>query len=160
MNTQRSVSTVAAWLLVVGLCGGLGWGAAPALGASDTLVIPLSGKVTLAADAVPLVGVAKIVSELLPGDATTPPGVLLSIRLLSGGGTGARGTRYAAIAEVQRVRVLSATDVVEITVPVYPLVPGGINKAERALVTFTLSLDPTTGLLNSGTGKLATANFQ
>ena len=32
--------------------------------------------------------------------------------------------------------------------------------AVSALASFTLSLDPTTGLLKSGTGKLATPTFQ
>jgi hypothetical protein len=65
---------------------------------------------------------------------------MLSIGLFSGGGTGLKGTRYLIIAETKRVRLLNPSDAVEITVPVYPLVPGGINKAQSALASFTLSL--------------------
>ena len=165
MSTQRSVVTVVALVLVVGLLGELGGGGAPALAASPSLTIPISGQVTLSSDVtlspdtVTLMGLANISSDLLPGDATTPPTVLLSIGLLSGGGTGLGGTKYLIIAETQRVRFLNPSDAVEITVPVYPLVPGGINKAQSALASFSLSLTPT-GQLNSVIGKLATPHFE
>jgi len=141
------------------MMGGLVWGGAPAHAASASMLIPLTGTVTSFSDTITLVGLASIRSTLLPGDADTPAGVDLSFDILSAGGTGLRGTKFASIGEVKRVRLLNRSDQVDITFPIYPIVPGGINLARSALASFTLSFDATTGQLTGAHGKITTPVF-
>jgi hypothetical protein len=158
MRTHRRVVTSVVLVLFMGMMATLGGGGAPAHAASASVTIPITGTVTAFSDTITLVGLANINSTLLQGAAVTQAGVDLTIFIFTAGGTGLRGTKYAFIGEVKRVRLLNSADQVDITFPIYPIVPGGINLARSALVSFALGFDAA-GQLTIAKGKIATPVF-
>src|SRR5207245_247489 len=130
MNTHR-LRTAVILSLLVGLSGGLLWGAPPA--GTPSLVIPIAGTVDPMADAVggppervALAGQARLTSRLAP-DPTGLPSVILTIDILNAQGKGLTTNqvyRAAGTDQVYRTRLLVSSDQVEITFPFFPAAGG------------------------------------
>jgi hypothetical protein len=171
MNTHRRLTAVIVALLV-GMSGGLLWGAPPA--STPSLVIPIAGTVDPMADAVggpqesvALAGHARLTSRLVL-DPTLGglPSVVLTIDILNAKGKGLTTNqeyRAAGTDQVYRTRLLVSADEVEITFPFFPAAggpPDGLDASPPvALASFKLSFNTGTGEILGARGTIGTPNF-
>jgi hypothetical protein len=171
MNTHRLLTAVIVALLV-GMSGGLLWGAPPA--GTPSLVIPIAGTVDPPADTegglqerVALAGHARLTSRLaLDPTFNGPPSVILTIDILNAQGKGLdtnKVYRAAGTDQVYRTRLLVSSDQVEITFAFFLAAGGPPDSIDTsppyALASFNLSFDTQTGAILAASGKIDTPNF-
>src|SRR6266700_216120 len=117
--------------LLVAMLGGLLGGSTSAL-ADSSVAIAIFGTVDGVPERVYVSGVAEITSRLMKTGAkfNHPRSVMLSIDLHSVYGQGlSTGTTYVITGQDEVMRQLVASDLVEITFPLYPDGPGGFTSA-------------------------------
>ena len=144
--------------LLVAMLGGLLGDCRPAL-ADSSVAVAIFGTVDGAPERVYVSGVAQITSRLMKTGAkfNHPRSVMLSIDLHSVSGQGlSTGTTYVITSQDEVMRQLVASDLVEITFPLYPDGPGGFTSARAGLASFTLTFDVSTGALTGGTATIST----
>ena len=152
MEIRRPVfARIVVSLLVVTL-GGLLGDSRPAL-ADSSVAVAIFGTVDGAPEGVYVSGVARITSRLMKTGAkfNHPRSVMLSIDLHNVSGQGlSTGATYVITGQDEVLRQLVASDLVEITFPLYPDEPGGFTSARAGLASFTLTFDVSTGALTGG----------
>jgi hypothetical protein len=156
MKTRRPLFVVVLSLLV-GSIGGLVGGSSPALAvvsiaSSGTTTIPYAGTVRGAPEPVFLLGFAQIDMVVVnDSDFGTPPVVRLSIDFSNVSGVGVKtGMRYITSGGQDLIRLLVATDVVNVTFAIHPSGAGGFTRARSALASFTLQYNVSTEAFASG----------
>src|SRR6266702_1095464 len=157
MKTRRPVFTLVVISLLVAMLGGLLGDCRPAL-ADSSVAVAIFGTVDGAPERVYVSGVAQITSRLMKTGAkfNHPRSVMLSIDLHSVYGQGlSTGTTYVITGQDEVMRQLVASDLVEITFPLYPDGPGGFTSARSGLASFTLTFDVGTGALTGGTATIS-----
>ena len=167
MNTHRLLTAVIVALLV-GMSGGLLWGAPPA--GTPSLVISIAGTVDPMVDAVggpqesvAFKGQARLTSRLV---MDTTPGIVLTIDILNANGKGLTTNKvYKASGtdQVYRTLILQSSDTIEMTLPFFPAAGGPSDVIDTsppvALATFILSFDTGTGEILAASGTIGTPNF-
>jgi hypothetical protein len=158
MKRLRPWFSLVVLCLLVGIAGWLVGGSKPAqaivsIASEGTTVIPYSGTVEGAPEAVFLTGSIRVTTKVVRDpDFGTPPRVLYDFDLSSVVGKGLRsGVRYSAPEGDRLIRPIAATDRVEITFPIVPNRTGGILSARQAVATFTFSFDARAGKFTKGT---------
>jgi len=158
MEIRRPVfARIVVSLLVVTL-GGLLGDSRPAL-ADSSVAVAIFGTVDGAPEGVYVSGVARITSRLMKTGAkfNHPRSVMLSIDLHDVSGQGlSTGAAYITESQEDVMRPLVASDLVEITFPLYPKGLGGLTSARAGLAAFTLTFDVSTGALTGGTATINT----
>ena len=158
MEIRRPVfARIVVSLLVVTL-GGLLGDSRPAL-ADSSVAVAIFGTVDGAPEPVYVSGVARITSRLMKTGAkfNHPRSVMLSIDLHDVSGQGlSTGAAYITESQEDVMRPLVASDLVEITFPLYPKGLGGLTSARAGLAAFTLTFDVSTGALTGGTATINT----
>ena len=157
MKTRRPVFTLVVISLLVAMLGGLLGDCRHAL-ADSSVAVAIFGTVDGAPERVYVSGVAQITSRLMKTGAkfNHPRSVMLSIDLHSVYGQGlSTGTTYVITGQDEVMRQLVASDLVEITFPLYPDGPGGFTSARSGLASFTLTFDVGTGALTGGTATIS-----
>ena len=147
-------------LLVAMLVGVLGTGTS-ALADSST-AISISGTVDGLPESVYVSGLAQITTTLVKADVKFhhPRRVMLSIDLHNVSGQGlSTGATYVITAQDELMRRLVASDLVEITFPLYSNEAGGLASARAGLVSFRLTFDVRTGALTGGTATVGTPSL-
>jgi len=147
-------------LLVAMLVGVLGAGTSAL--ADSSAAIAISGTVDGLPESVYVSGLAQITSTLVKADAKFhhPRRVILSIDLHNVSGQGlSTGATYVTTAQDEVMRRLVASDVVEITFPLYSNEAGGLASARAGLASFRLTFDVRTGALTGGTATVGTPNL-
>ena len=167
MNTHRLLTAVIVALLV-GMSGGLLWGAPPA--GTPSLVIEIAGTVDPNADlvggpqeSIAFKGQARLTSHLV---IDTTPGIVMTIDILKANGKKlTTNTAYKASGtdQVYRTRILQSSDTIEMTLPFFPAAGGPPDVIDTsppvALATFTVSFDTGTGAILAASGTIGTPNF-
>ena len=147
-------------LLVAMLIGVLGTGTS-ALADSST-AISISGTVDGLPESVYVSGLAQITTTLVKAAAKIhhPRRVMLSIDLHNVSAQGlSTGATYVITAQDEVMRRLVASDLVEITFPLYSNAAGGLSTARAGLASFRLTFDVHTGALTGGTATVGTPNL-
>ena len=150
MEMHRPVFAPIVVSLLVAMLGGLLGDSRPAR-ADSSVAVAVFGTVDGAPESVYVSGVAQITSRLMKTGAkfNHPRSVMLSIDLHSVSGQGlSTGTTYVITGQDEVMRQLVASDLVEITFPLYP--DGGFTSARSGLASFTLTFDVSTGALTGG----------
>src|SRR5437870_13281524 len=150
MKTRRPVFARVVILLLVAMLGGLLGGSRWAL-ADSSVAVAVFGTVDGAAEGVYGSGVAQITSKVMKVGPkfNHPRSVMLSIDLHNVSGQGlSTGATYVITGQDEVLRQLVASDLVEITFPLYP--DGGFTSARSGLASFTLTFDVSTGALTGG----------
>ena len=158
MEMHRPVFAPIVVSLLVAMLGGLLGDSRPAR-ADSSVAVAVFGTVDGAPERVYVSGVAQITSRLMKTGAkfNHPRSVMLSIDLHSVSGQGlSTGTTYVITGQDEVLRQLVASDLVEITFPLYPDEPGGFTSARAGLASFTLTFDVSTGALTGGTATVST----
>jgi len=158
MKTRRPVFARVVILLLVAMLGGLLGGSRWAL-ADSTVDVAIFGTVDGAPEGVYVSGVAQITSKVMKVGPkfNHPRSVMLSIDLHNVSGQGlSTGATYVITGQDEVLRQLVASDLVEITFPLYPDEPGGFTSARAGLASFTLTFDVSTGALTGGTATVST----
>src|SRR5213593_3830162 len=153
MKTRRPMFVHAVIALLVAMLGGLLGDSRPAR-ADSSVAVAVFGTVDGAPERVYVSGVAQITSRLMKTGAkfNHPRSVMLSIDLHEVSGQGlSTGATYVVTGQDEVLRQLVASDLVEITFPLYPDEPGGFTSARAGLASFTLTFDVSTGALTGGT---------
>ena len=153
---KTSFAHVKLALLVAMLAGVLG-GSTSAL-ANSSAAIAISGTVDGLPESVYVSGLAQITTTLVKTDKFHHPRrVILSIDLHNVSGQGlSTGATYVTTAQDEVMRRLVASDVVEITFPLYSNEAGGLASARAGLASFRLTFDVRTGALTGGTATIST----
>ena len=157
MEMRRPMFARIVTSLLVAMLGGLLGDCRPAL-ADSSVAVAIFGTVDGAPERVYVSGVAQITSRLMKTGAkfNHPRSVMLSIDLHSVYGQGlSTGTTYVITGQDEVMRQLVASDLVEITFPLYPDGPGGFTSARSGLASFTLTFDVGTGALTGGTATIS-----
>ncbi len=153
MKAHRPSSTPFVLSLLAGILAGVP--SSGLAGTPTTLVIPISGTVIELPENVSLSGVARITSTPVTQRTTDRPRVVLSIDLRDVSGQGlSTGTTYVSTGEADLTRLLVPSDLVEVTFALVPSGQGGMLSARRALASFTLTFDLTSGALTAASGTL------
>ena len=150
MEMHRPVFAPIVVSLLVAMLGGLLGDSRPAR-ADSSVAVAVFGTVDGAPERVYVSGVAQITSRLMKTGAkfNHPRSVMLYIDLHSVSGQGlSTGTTYVITGQDEVMRQLVASDLVEITFPLYP--DGGFTSARSGLASFTLTFDVSTGALTGG----------
>src|SRR3989442_917643 len=158
MKTRRPVFARVVILLLVAMLGGLLGGSRWAL-ADSSVAVAIFGTVDGAPEGVYVSGVAQITSKVMKVGPkfNHPRSVMLSIDLHNVSGQGlSTGATYVITGQDEVLRQLVASDLVEITFPLYPDEPGGFTSARAGLASFTLTFDVSTGALTGGTATVST----
>jgi len=156
---KTSFAHVKLALLVAMLAGVLG-GSTSAL-ANSSAAIAISGTVDGLPESVYVSGLAQITTTLVKTDKFHHPRrVILSIDLHNVSGQGlSTGATYVTTAQDEVMRRLVASDLVEITFPLYSNAAGGLSTARAGLASFRLTFDVNTGALTGGTATVSTPSF-
>ncbi|MBI2316138.1 MAG: hypothetical protein HYU75_03675, partial [Betaproteobacteria bacterium] len=150
--------------LLAGLTANLAWQSAAAQIPSSllsrpvtNLIVPIAGTVEGVGETVALSGRARVIATVVPDpDFGGPTSVLLSIDLLNVAGVGqSSGARYVATGEQKLLRLLSSSDVVEVTFPVAPVGAKGTASVRPLVASFNLSFDTGNGQLRRALASLS-----
>ena len=158
METHRPLLARGAWCLLVTILGGL-LGASTSALAKSSVAIAIFGTVDGSPERVYVSGVAQITSTVMKAGPkfNHTRSVMLSIDLHNVSGQGlSTGATYVINSQDQVLRQLVASDLVEITFPLYPDAPGGLTSARAGLASFMLTFDVSTGALTGGTATIST----
>jgi hypothetical protein len=161
MEIRRPVFARIVISLLVVILGGLLGDARPAI-ADSSVAVAIFGTVDGAPEGVYVSGVAQISSRVMKTNPKFdhPRSVMLSIDLHNVSGQGlSTGATYVITAQDEVMRRLVASDLVEITFPLYSNEAGGLASARAGLASFRLTFDIRTGALTGGTATVGTPNL-
>ena len=160
MKLRRPVLARMTLSLLVAMLGGL-LGGTSAL-ADSTVAIAMSGTVDGSPESVYVSGLAQITSTFVKADPkfNHPARVILAIDLHNVTGKGlSTGASYVIANQDELLRRLVASDLVEITFPLYPNRAEGFRAARSGVASFKLSFDVATGALTGGTATVSAPSF-
>ena len=155
MTTCRSTFAVFAVALLTGAVLAVG-ADAPAAAFARRVTVPIVGTVDGQPESVALSGEIEIASTLVT-DAVDSPKERLSLKLVGVSGVGlVTGAKYVATGEQSLVRLLVATDQLDLTFPFYRATADGPLSARTAAASITLNFDRLTGTVTKVTASFST----
>lgn len=150
MRTRRPSALFVLWFLVAVLLAGSG--DAPAAAVGTIVTIPIAGTVDGAPESVTLSGSLLIARTFVTDPLLAVPRERITITLVGVSGVGlTSGATYVAVGEVRKLRVLAASDHLEVVFPFYRTTPNGRLSARSAMASMTLNFDLVTGSLTGAT---------
>ncbi|WP_044872954.1 hypothetical protein [Pseudomonas sp. LFM046] len=128
---------------------------------TDVKTVPIAGTLAGKTEDIDINGTARIISTAFTDDDPGAlPGVFLLIDIIEATGVGQQsGTLYLVHGENQVLRLLVATDVVELTFPISPANAKKSSATETVLATFQLTFDVDSGQLTAATASFSTPGF-
>jgi len=164
VKTRRSSIAPGVALLFAVLAGPAPCADAPARTGAvpSTVLVPVSGIVSVKPESVSFSGQARVSSQLVLDTSRfhRPPSVILNIDLSKVSGTGSlTGVKYVARGGETLHMDLVRADTVEITFPFFRSADKEDSSAQSAVASFALSFDLDTGAVTKGEGTVAAPSF-